>query len=96
MATNNNKRPITDPVLARVAMIDGMFSLPDENLQAMKEIRAAVAECAKKIEVATRKRAKKHDTGTVINVMRKLQSIKNLACDSVILPYAEEDIPADV
>ena len=87
----SKKRPIADPVAARVALIDGQFDLPAENLQAMRDVRAAVAECAKKIQQAVEKKAKKNDKGRLIHAMDLLQQAKDTACVSCILPYAEEE-----
>jgi hypothetical protein len=86
-----SKRPITDPVEARVALIDGTFALPDENKEAMAEIRRAVKECAEKIKDSVRKKAKKHDTGRLIHSLDLLQQVKDTACVSVILPFAEAE-----
>lgn len=83
---------IADPVTARVALINGQFDLPAENVQAMRDIRAAVEECAKKIQAAVEKTAKKNDRGRLIHAIDLLQQVKDTACVSVILPYAEEEI----
>jgi hypothetical protein len=82
------KVPITDPIEKRVAMINGYFDLPQEQIDGMKEIRSAVAECGAKLEQVFKKT--KIDTGRAIASIDELQKAKNIACDALILPFAEK------
>ena len=74
------------PVFARTAMIDGYFNLPEPTIDAMKEIRAAFAECAKKVQHVTLG-AGAFDIGRLIACIDLIQQAKNVACDSLILPH---------
>ena len=84
-----SKRPITDPVAQRVAMINGTFDLPQETVAAMREIRAALDECARKVQ-KTVEAQPKYDKGRLIASIDQLQHTKNTLCDSLILPHAQE------
>ena len=77
-----------DAIEKRVAMINGNFPLPDEVISDMREIRAAVSECADKLQTIFKRR--KIDTGRAIATIDLLQSAKNTACDALILPYGEK------
>ncbi|CAH6420041.1 Hypothetical protein UVM_LOCUS32 [uncultured virus] len=81
---------ITDPTEAKVAMINGRFELPKETLIAMDQIRAAAAEFADKLVKITA--GVKKDGGRFAASIQKLQSLKNVACDSVILPHASKEV----
>lgn len=77
-----------DAIEKRVAMINGNFPLPDEVISDMREIRAAVSECAEKLQTIFKRR--KIDTGRAIASIDLLQNTKNTACDALILPYGEK------
>jgi hypothetical protein len=77
-----------DPIEKRVAMINGFFDLPSEQVEGMSEIRAATQECAERIAAVFKKR--KHDTGRAIAAIDELQKAKNIAYDALILPFAEK------
>lgn len=82
------KRPITDIIEARAEMINGNFTIEDPNLGgAMKEIRSAIGDAAKRIRLASLT-AKKCDKSALKDAMKLLQQAKNAACDSLILPNA--------
>lgn len=72
---------------ARVAMINGNFELPDSTIQGMRDVRAAVAECASKLHEIFKK--EKIDTGRAIASIDLLQQAKNVACDALILPHGK-------
>lgn len=86
--SDQKKTPIVDPIEKRVAMINGHFDLPPEQLEGMKEIRAAAEECAEKFHLVFKKC--KFDTGRAIAAIDELQKTKNIACDALILPFAEK------
>lgn len=71
---------------ARVAMINGYFDLPDDALAAMKEVRQILDQAAYAIYALADKN-KNADKGTLVRVMQKLQSTKDVACQAFILPH---------
>jgi hypothetical protein len=73
-------------IVARLALIDGNFPLPDNTTAAMGAIRAAVAACAKSITDAVL--GVSYDPGRLIAALDDLQRVKDVACCSVILPHA--------
>jgi uncharacterized protein Yka (UPF0111/DUF47 family) len=73
-------------VHARLLMINGMFDLPDETKAAMTQIRELVTKCA--ISVVEVVGTVDHDIDSLIDVLKKLQEVKNAACDGIILPHA--------
>lgn len=81
----------TDPVSARVALINGNFDLPEESVQAMKNIRKAVSDAAEIIERESKR--VKHDVGRLIAAVDTLQQAKDVACVSVILPHYKPQEP---
>ena len=82
------KRPITDIIEARAEMVNGNFTINDPELSdAMKEIRTAIGEAAKRVRAASGK-VQKCDKGALEDAMKLLQQAKNAACDSLILPHA--------
>ncbi len=80
---------ITDPVEARVAMINDFFDLPEETEQAMGEVRRAAEVFAKALESIYKKN--KHDKGRAIASIDLIQQTKNVACDALILVHAEKE-----
>ena len=86
--SENKKQTIVDPIEKRVAMLNGRFDLPPEQIQAMDEIRAAVEECGKYIGAVFM--SNKVDTGRAIAAIDELQKAKNTACDALILPFVEK------
>jgi hypothetical protein len=81
--------PITDPVAQRVALIKGNFDLPPATLDAMREVRAAVQECALRVQAAVEAQPK-YDKGRLIASIDQLQHTKNTLCDALILPHASK------
>jgi hypothetical protein len=76
-----------NPINVCVSMINGNFNLPDSTVQSMKDIRAAVAECAVKLQDIFNK--EKIDVGRAIASIDLLQQVKNTACDALILPHGK-------
>ena len=108
MASDSQRKRvrITDPVEARVELINGQFDLPPENVNAMKEVRAAISECAKRIKAAADQLPSAgtardgrpslgYDVGRMIAAMDTLQHAKDIACVSFILPYADKEVVID-
>ena len=87
---SNKKRLVTDPVEARVELINGNFDLPKESVDAMRTVRSVISEAAKKLRVAV-EAAPKHDKGRLIAALDSLQHAKDTACVSLILPFASKD-----
>lgn len=97
------KRCITDPVHARVVMIDGNFTLPAEHREAMSKVRAIIARAAQDIEATFQPFRKPRDAppnvrdrcdiGYLLNGLRELQNSKDTLCQSLIIVHAEEDVP---
>ncbi len=79
---------ITDPIEARVAMVNGWFELPEQTKQDMTDVRAAAEQFAKSLEQVY-KRAK-HDKGRAIASIDAVQQAKNIACDALILAHASK------
>lgn len=94
-APATKKRPITDPVAARIALLTAQANPPPESTEAMGDVYSAVEECAKKVRQAVEKKAKKNDKGRLIHALDLLLQARDTACASLILPYAEEDAPAE-
>ncbi len=91
---NMKRVAITDPIEARVSMVNGYFNLPDDTKQSMNEVRAAAEVFAKALETIYKKT--KHDKGRAIATIDLIQQTKNVACDALILAHAEkeESIPS--
>lgn len=70
-------------------MINGYFDLPAETVGAMKEIRELAQAYAD--GVARVVKTQKHDVGRVIAAIDLIQSSKDVACASLILPHASVD-----
>jgi hypothetical protein len=79
--------PITDPVAQRVALLNGKFDLPPTTIVAMREIHAAVQECALRVQAIVEVQPK-YDKGRLIASIDQLQHTKNMLCDALILPHA--------
>lgn len=80
---------ITDPVEARVELINGMFPLPQASKEAMGDVRNAIEVAARAI--ARSVQANPHDKGRLIHTLDLLQQAKDTACVALILPHAEKD-----
>jgi hypothetical protein len=109
---NFKRIKITDPIDARVEMINGNYALTPKltdaegkttksgTLDTMSEIRAVLSEAARDvrniIQAAEHDGQPKADTGRVIAGLDALQAAKNIFCDALILPHAHKDIPAAV
>jgi hypothetical protein len=94
---------VTDPVEARMLLINGDFHLPDENKAGMKEIGKALEDAAVRIHAVAKKLPcagvskdgkplPGYDTGRLIAALDTIQHAKDIACVSFILPYAEKDV----
>lgn len=83
-----SKQPVQDPIEKRVEMINGYFTLPENAVKDMKEIREAISVCAHKLQEIFKRN--NFDTGRAIAAIDLLQSAKNTACDALILPHAEK------
>ena len=70
---------------ARAAMINGNFTLPEQTLKSMKRIREVTAQAADEINKILK--SDNHDVGRRIAALDHLQQVKNIACDSLILPH---------
>lgn len=79
---------ITDPVEARVAMVNGNFPLPDETKAAMRELYKASAEYSAALERIVAKSGLKYDKGRLIHAVDLAQTAKDTACQALILPHA--------
>ena len=77
-----------NPIEARAKLVNGNFTLPDNTISALKEIREACGELAQKLLDITRQADLKVDTGRMIAAMDLVQQVKDTACVSVILPHA--------
>ena len=85
------------PLEARVELINGLFDLPSESSEAMKQIRAIVATCAQDLKVVFDSLTKSkeagspppgYDMGRAIAAIDLLQQVKDVACVSILLPHA--------
>lgn len=74
------------PIEKRAEMINLVLSLPQKSLDAAKDIRVAIDQCAETINKITS--GVDHDPAQLSATMALLQQAKNVACDSVILPHA--------
>jgi len=99
---------ITDPIEARVEMINGTYALtPKEvdaegktakvgTLDAMGQIRNVISNAARNVQMIIEDAEKdghpKADIGRVIAGMDALQAAKNIFCDALILPHAHKDV----
>ncbi len=93
MSENKKQRvAITNPVEKRVAMVNGMFNLPDDTLQAMRDIRTASDAYARALHEVFSREGVEADTGRSIATMDAIQASKNMACDAVILPHASKEV----
>lgn len=82
---------VTNPVEARVELVNGMFDLPPEAKQAMNDVRAA-AEVYARALLAVSKTAP-HDVGRLIAALDAVQHSKDMACVAYILPHATKEEP---
>jgi len=84
--------PVTDPVERRVEMINGMFDLPQETRQAMAAVRESAEAFARALRAIYTTPGIQVDTGRAIASIDTIQSIKNVACDALILPHATKEV----
>jgi hypothetical protein len=97
MSNNEEVREITNPgyykptIEARVDMINGYFPLPGGTVEAMKTVRAAADVFARAL-LQVSKEVSVVDTGRMIAAIDLIQQTKNVACDSLILPYAVKKV----
>jgi hypothetical protein len=68
------------------AMVNGMFSLPSENVEAMKKIRVIFQKAIDDYLDVVDALEVRHE-GTVTRTLQTIQQAKNIGCDSVILPF---------
>lgn len=67
----------------RLHLINGNLHLNQEQIQGMKEIRAIISDAAYKMHAVIEKLP--HDTGRLIASIDALQSVKDVACSSILL-----------
>ena len=89
METEKRKRKITDPIEARVELINGKFTIPETTTNAMNEVRTILSEAAKRLKTCVEKNP--HDKGRLIHTFDLLQNAKDTCCVSLLLPFAEAD-----
>jgi hypothetical protein len=78
---------MSNPVDARLALINGCFNTPDDVTPAIREILAKAADDVAGIV----RNASKYDTGRLIAFVDAVQLAKDIACCSLLLPHYQAE-----
>lgn len=86
-AAEAKKRRMVDPVEARLSLIEGTIVFSAELGPQFENIRVAITKAAEEVKKAVES-APVHDKGRLIAALDALQTAKNNARDSLLLPHA--------
>jgi hypothetical protein len=85
------KRARADPLDVRTSFIDLRLDTPAETRDRLNRIRDVISRAAREVTTII-KESGKYDMGRAIAAVDSLQHAKDLACASVLLPFAEDDV----
>lgn len=77
-----------DEIAARVNLVNGNFSLPEETIAAMRKIRELIATCSQELAACTS--SVPYNEARLLAALDALQAVKNVACDAIILPHHDK------